>query len=370
MALFNVPQPELSGSPRGLLRLPQRRQTNGYNCGPTCIRIVLDHLEFRSDLSLDELWDIMGTNTKTGTTEIEMERGLRASKLNYLHLSPGSLTNDRVALEYLRSQLDSDQIVFLRTLVYGCKHWVLVHGHVPGREFLVTCPSMGYTTWSSDYLVESWSARDYDHFTTPSQRNLHPDAVADDYMRNLAEWKPVHEMSLDEFTGDFNVVPDAKLADWHRDIIAATGHNVVKNANRIRTGDFTGCHDMDCENASSLRFISLERDGCTHDMVVLDRESGKTIGGIVKGVTWIEPSFRRQGFGAEMVLAAHSMPQIKFLRPSSYSTSGYATRVSAHSLAINRARMAGLEIPLHSLKETSRTVLEKSEPVNVQLNLL
>lgn len=336
----------------GIGRFPVRRQPNGYTCGSTCVRMLLDYLEFRKDLSINDLSSLMGTNPLTGTTEVEMERGL--SEMGLVHARPQGigLKGKGPALAHLRHVLDQGDAVMLRTLVHGCKHWVVVHGHVPKGNFLVTCPSTGFQTWNPTRLHEAWSAREYDHFTAPGDRSLHPQALAEEVRERMASWRPVHEMSLREFTGDLKVIRDSRQSWWHRSAIDEASKEIIS------MGKFGQGRDMLYGIGSPFLFREIPRSGYIKNMVAFARDTGQTAGGIHNGLRWVHPSFRGQGLGAELALAAHSDPESRFLCPTSYSEAGYGSRVMAHRLAVRRALEAGLHVPDKALRE------EMDEPVD------
>ena len=282
----------------GLARFPLARQTDAYSCGAACLRMICDHLEFHAGVGIKEIGRLAGTNPVTGMTEVEMARGLDALGLAW-ERPPGTGT------AYLRQAIGMGNVILLRTLLpggpgrpEGYKHWVVVHG-CDADGFRVACPGAGARRWTEAFTHRVWAARDYDHFVVPSDRQAHPRALAQERRRRAGEWRPVHEMTLREFL----------------------------------------------RGAPGFLFRAVPRNGSSEDMVVIEKATGLTAGGISRGLRWVHPDYRGRGLGAEIVLAAHSERGRMFLNPGSYSEAGYRSRVAAHRLAIERALASGIPVP-------------------------
>lgn len=322
------------------------RQPDGYTCGPACIRMALDHLGFRPDLSVRSIGEEMGTNPRTGTTHVEMARGLVNRGLAHARPATAGFADDpEAALAHLRSELEARRIVFLRTLVGGWKHWVLVHAVQADGDFRVACPSRGSLRWTPGHLLECWSARGFDHFAVPGERRHHPGALAMEASREGR--RAVHEMTLREFLGGVPVIPDHRLQRRHHEAIARCASLVPA------MGSDPAAEEMAYDAMPGFAFLALPSASGWRacDMAAVERETGAVAGGILGGVRWVHPDFRGRGLGAELVLAAYSDPGRTFLMPSSYSEAGHASRVAAHRIAVERALAAGLEVPDRVLAE-------------------
>jgi hypothetical protein len=346
---MKTPQPLI-----GLARFPIVRQQDAFSCGAACLRMVCNHLEFHPRVSVKEIARIAGTNPKTGTTDVEMRRGLAALGLSFEYPKGPEFTST----EYLRAVL-LDNVVFLRTLLpggprhpEGFKHWVILHGW-DTKGFLVACPGAGARRWGDAFTYKVWAARDFDHFVVSSDRRDHPAALRQERARIERAWRPVHEMTLLEFLRNVPVVPNHKLVRWHHDAIrdAADAIQLMGTAGAGRLMAYDG--------APGFAFRAVPRNGATQDMVVIDTANGKLAGGISRGLRWVHPDYRGRGLGAEIALAAHSEPGAEFLCPISYSEGGYASRVAAWRLAVTRALEAGVDVKPEVLSDFDSIVSKK-----------
>lgn len=321
----------------GLATFPLVRQQQAFDCGPACMRMACDFLEFHRGLPLREVTRLSGANPATGTTEMEMARGLGALGLAWQR-PHASGTDD------LRATLRAGSFVMLRTLLPGGhKHWVVTHGW-DGDRFLIACPGRGAARWTDGFTNKVWSARGYDHFALPADRAAHTVALAWERKR-LPTSRPPHERTLAEFLEDRPVIPDARLTGWHRGMIRRAAEAIAKMPHRRDKWL------LPYSAAPGLLFFAVPRTASMHDMYVLDEASGRVAGGIHEGLRWVEPPFRGRGIGAEIALAAHSVPGLAFLAPSSYSEAGHASRVAAHRIAVERALAAGLPVPEEVLRD-------------------
>lgn len=326
----------------GLPEMPLRRQPNAYTCGPTALRMVMDQLGFRPELTITQLSRQMGCNPQTGTTEVEMARGLAVCGLSNTHPGIGFQPSQEEALDHLRAEIgEHRQLVLLRTLIRGCKHWVLVHAFSGEGDdcFHVACPSLGAQEWSGDELHDAWAARDYDHFCVPVERRFHPEALATEREARRAAWRPVHEMRLAQFIGQHPIIEEADYQPHHHSMLDAAATRIQRLARHPKA------REMAYEAAPEFRFLAIDGQGGTDLLVITERSTGVVVGGIADATRWVNPEFRGRGLGAELVLAACSEPGSLFLAPVGYSRAGHASRVAAHRLAVARALDAGLPVP-------------------------
>ena len=318
----------------GLDYMPVARQTNRYSCGPACLKTIANQLGFYAKLPTSEITRLAQVTPVSGTTEVEMARGLDALGLAYEH------SNGSRRLSHLCDAVDDGRAVLLRTLLPGGhKHWVVLHGYDNRGQFAVSCPARGALLWSGDFVEEVWSARNYDNFAVPLDRRLHPVALARGADTEWKASKPIHLMTLPEFLGKAFVIKDSQLRSYHLDLITTAAATLEGLAERGAGTELSYPH------LPEFSFRVVPRTRSFYDMLVVERQTGNLAGGIARGVRWVHPEFRNKGLGAELVLVSFSVPHVNFLRPSSYSEAGYGSRISAYKLAIQRAEEAGLAIP-------------------------
>lgn len=135
-------------------------QEAGHTCGPTCLKMVADYLGV--DYShIDELIDLCGCNTKTGTIDTGMKNALNSlgvkNQQNLFHKDSVS------AMDFLDSLIDDGDIFIMRTLTKGIKHWIIVYGKA-GDHYLVADPWLGKIKYTSSQVLDIWAPRDFDGF--------------------------------------------------------------------------------------------------------------------------------------------------------------------------------------------------------------
>jgi GNAT superfamily N-acetyltransferase len=345
MAMDRFDDTERAAGIVGTPSLPPVRQPNRYTCGPACLRIALDHLGFMDRVSVARLSVLMGTGPVSGTTEVEMARGLAAARLEHERPAMSGMGR-RAAADHLRGALADLRVVFLRTLLRGSKHWVLVHAWEPAsRSFRVTCPVVGPVRWGEAATLDAWQARDFDHFLVPADPRHHPAAGVGRACELVRTWRPVHATPIRRFLATDAVVRDEHQGEWHSGMIDEAARRIIAMRSR---SDLT---PIPYAYATEYAFLSLPLGPAMSDMLALRTDTAEVAGGIHRGVRWVVPEFRGRGLGTELALVAHSVPQARFLYPTSYSEAGWASRVAAHRLAVQRAVAAGLAVPAEILAD-------------------
>lgn len=86
----------------------------------------------------------------------------------------------------------------------------------------------------------------------------------------------------------------------------------------------------------------------TTRLIVRDRATGETVGGVGTAVTWVSPGHRGRGIGS---IVAEAGDLLGYLTPSHFSVEGYRSRLSAHRRAVERAILVGDDVPPEVLKD-------------------
>lgn len=132
------------------------RQPDGYSCGPTAVKMALSLHGI--DLSVEELKPLFLTNPMTGTTHEGMIAGLTQLNVPYTRT-----VDNAEPFGMLDSVLEQNRVFLMRTLISGCKHWVLIYAKYKD-EYMVADPMGYFWLMSKEEAVKVWGARDYDGF--------------------------------------------------------------------------------------------------------------------------------------------------------------------------------------------------------------
>ena len=152
---------------------PILQQTNGINCGPTSLKMLLNYYKTRKNPSLDTLTDVMEVDTDFGTTDIRMKKGLVYCKINHKQIK----TNSEGALNLLKNYIKNDRKILLRTLTQGVKHWIVIYDF-KDNLFLVADPWLGKIKYNDKEIYNIWKPRNFDGFI-----------VYGDFFENIENWK-------------------------------------------------------------------------------------------------------------------------------------------------------------------------------------
>ena len=135
-------------------------QTDGYNCGATCIKMLTDHYSMESP-SIEEIAKICETD-ETGACDLRMKKGLEHVGLQY----EGGEGN----IEQLKGDLSSGYKIILRTLTKGIKHWIVVYDYVDNM-FVCNDPWLGRIKYTGDELIKIWKPRNFYYFKIQNKLN-------------------------------------------------------------------------------------------------------------------------------------------------------------------------------------------------------
>jgi len=139
---------------------PHIYQHKAYNCGPTSIRIVLNHLGFPKTIDLEYLEEITGTNDITGCTDVNMKKGLDELGIKYIRIV--DLPKEE-SFKILDTELNNQNLIILRTLTKGIKHWIVVY-NLQNGIYKCSDPWLGKLQYSYDEINSIWEPRNYDAF--------------------------------------------------------------------------------------------------------------------------------------------------------------------------------------------------------------
>jgi hypothetical protein len=123
------------------------RQPDSISCGPACVKMVtsllLSKTQNKTNFSVMMIRDVMGTNSQTGTTEKEMEKGLQAFGIDFRRYTPTPDQSEGGArLNGLKSLLSEGNTVLLRVMKHGCRHWIYAVGNTE-KGVLILDPGIG-----------------------------------------------------------------------------------------------------------------------------------------------------------------------------------------------------------------------------------
>lgn len=135
-------------------------QQAGHTCGPTCVKMVADFLG-TGYKDIDEIIDLCGCNTKTGTIDTGIRNAL--DSLGIANQQNPHRDSVESAMGYLNALLENGDLFIMRTLTKGVKHWIIVYGK-RGDRFLVADPWLGKIAYDEDQIVSIWEPRDFDGF--------------------------------------------------------------------------------------------------------------------------------------------------------------------------------------------------------------
>lgn len=155
-------------------------QIDGITCGPTSLLAAWLLQTNRPGVDnpsakIEVLASVMGTNAAHGTTNVEMDKGLRFLGLDVVRGVSGvpvgedggalvTVWDIKAATESLKSSLSDGDVVLLRTSWFGMKHWVLAIDF-SGDHVILYEPAAGRVIRQPiEVVVQFWAARGFDGF--------------------------------------------------------------------------------------------------------------------------------------------------------------------------------------------------------------
>ena len=132
-------------------------QPDGISCGPTCIKMILNHIK-SNEITIEDIKKIVGSDNIKGTTLDDMIVGLENLNIKYEH---PKLSDEETAIKYLNNSIKSNNPIILRTLTKGIKHWVIVDDF-DGEYYSVKDPWLGKIQYNKEEIINIWKPRDFD----------------------------------------------------------------------------------------------------------------------------------------------------------------------------------------------------------------
>lgn len=128
-------------------------QPNGYTCGPTCIKMVLNPNRHES---IEEIADLCNTDDKVGSPPERMEKGMDALGVDYAIKS---------GFDNLKQSILDKKPCLLRTIITGIPHWIVVYGIDETKDtYYINDSWLGERTLNRHGLDVIWKPRDYFYY--------------------------------------------------------------------------------------------------------------------------------------------------------------------------------------------------------------
>lgn len=214
-------------------------QPDGISCGPTCLKMIHDHLK-GGDIDIEDLKLICGTDDIKGTTLEDMITGLNAIGIPY---EAPSLETDGKAMAYLIKAINKGNPVILRTLTKGAKHWIIVTG-IKGSayhpQFEVKDPWLGEITYNTKQILAIWRPRNY-HCLQILVDKL-PSKVVSEFLKEVGQEIKIRKVKARDQSQIFELMrgafghvmsPEAirpytkGVTNWQKSIVVTRGSEVL-----------------------------------------------------------------------------------------------------------------------------------------------
>ena len=273
------------------------RQPNGFTCGSTCVRmlssILLADEPDPPRLHPEVIAGMMGTNSRTGTTEIEMKRGLDLYGIPHERMPPTANGAGRGRMDDLVGWLKAGNMAMLRCLVFGMKHWILAT-HADARGIHVLDPAaQGSGILSPTRVASLIQPRGWEFWKVPAGapcRALHFSRLPRPGIATEAMQDAVVRLLLDHGDLDRRMIPP-EAAGWLVGQLMRTGRSYgLWDGNRLlATHIASGCQPWKV----------LEDAGFTVDEATMERlhaQLARLPGAIYQTLaTAVHPDVRENG---------------------------------------------------------------------------
>lgn len=145
------------------MNLKLHLQPTGNSCGPTCLYMInqsymVNKPYMTHNPTIEEIYEICGTDWVVGTPPDRMEKGMEALKIKYVE----HMASPR-PFELLDLILKDGNIAILRTITKGVPHWIIVQSKTP-MLYNILDPWQGEIQYYQPDLDAIWKPRDYQFF--------------------------------------------------------------------------------------------------------------------------------------------------------------------------------------------------------------
>lgn len=270
-------------------RLRHEQQPDDVTCGTSCLRMVAGMLLDREP-SLDtfQVREMMGTNARTGTTDREMACGLDAFGIAHRRAEPREGASER--LDRVVDLLRDGDLVLLRGMRYGCRHWMVGIGANPeGTSIVVADPGTGIEFLSREEIGEFLAPRGWEYWHVPAMS-----PVLDLEIRPVgrAGWSGMLDLCEKTFGSPATPYP----ADEVRDIIAEQA-DMHLSQGLYADGRLVACYALrEAGLAEAFELEGVQASGMP-EAIVRELEGLRTVWGVALAC---EEEERGKGYGRLM----------------------------------------------------------------------
>lgn len=148
----------------------------------------------------------------------------------------------------------------------------------------------------------------------------------------IQDRKPIHQMTLLEFTGSDKVLEDDKLTSFELGFIKYCQYQLQKGqTDYLNNPEYflsfspedNGYQNYNSTNPAISFLINTQNNNA------FSLYNGEFAGVIATGTRYVDPEYRGLGLGVAQVIFNYDHPELGLLFPSHYSRSGYETRKKA-----------------------------------------
>ena len=135
-------------------------QTDAYDCGPACIKMVADFLG-KKYKNYNELIKLCAAAPNVGTVDTGIKTALDC--LGVSNMRNPYLGNEQKSINLLDTTLKNNNLFIMRTLTRGIKHWIVVYKKINGL-YKIADPWLGKISYTLDEILSIWTPRNFDGF--------------------------------------------------------------------------------------------------------------------------------------------------------------------------------------------------------------